>query len=360
MNKHPKRIAAMFAVIIAAAIVYVTPALAQNIGKTIDVVYRDIKIYIDGNLIVPQDATGKIVEPFIYNGTTYLPLRAVGEALGKPVQWDGASNSVFIGETLSQEVTDITVGSAQELVAALGSNRRILLKEGVYNLTAVDPAVINDTSVSYQEIYDGPELLLDGIHNLTIQGAADNKSEIVIDPRYAFVMNFKNCSDINISDVKAGHTEGGYCLGGVFSFENSSGIQIDDAQMYGCGTIGLNLLRATDIKVTNSSIYDCSYGIMTVDYSANVSFDNCVFRDNRGFTMVIVGHTSGFSVENCQFLRNEADYTDDPMFSISQSENVSVKNTEFADNRAYKLIGEDDITFDASNTFENNSFDNAG
>ena len=45
-----------------------------------------------------MDSTGKKIEPFIYNGTTYLPIRAVGEALGKQVQWDQNTKTAFLGD----------------------------------------------------------------------------------------------------------------------------------------------------------------------------------------------------------------------------------------------------------------------
>lgn len=57
-----------------------------------------ISIYLDGQKLTPKDANGKTVEVFAYNGTTYLPVRAIGEALGLKVGWDGPSNSVLIGE----------------------------------------------------------------------------------------------------------------------------------------------------------------------------------------------------------------------------------------------------------------------
>lgn len=66
--------------------------------KTIDVDYLDIKLVVDGKEITPKNVDGKVVEPFAYNGTTYLPVRAVGEALGKTVRWDGATNTVHLGE----------------------------------------------------------------------------------------------------------------------------------------------------------------------------------------------------------------------------------------------------------------------
>ncbi|MBE7036600.1 MAG: copper amine oxidase N-terminal domain-containing protein [Ruminococcaceae bacterium] len=70
---------------------------AKQITERAELFYDNIKIYIDGNEIVPKDATGNIVEPFIMNGTTYLPVRAVGTAFGKNVQWDAATKSAYIG-----------------------------------------------------------------------------------------------------------------------------------------------------------------------------------------------------------------------------------------------------------------------
>jgi len=68
-------------------------------NATIDVFYNNIKLIVDGILVNPTDAGGNTVEPFIYNGTTYLPVRAIGNALGKNVSWDGDTSTVYLGET---------------------------------------------------------------------------------------------------------------------------------------------------------------------------------------------------------------------------------------------------------------------
>ena len=65
--------------------------------QNVSITYRDIKLQIDGVPLTPRDANGNVVEPFIYNGTTYLPVRAVGEAFGKAVEWDGNTNTVYVG-----------------------------------------------------------------------------------------------------------------------------------------------------------------------------------------------------------------------------------------------------------------------
>ncbi|MBQ8540737.1 MAG: NPCBM/NEW2 domain-containing protein [Clostridia bacterium] len=71
---------------------------AKEISENVEVFYNNIKIFIDGAEIVPKDAVGNTVEPFIMNGTTYLPVRAVASAFGKEVEWDGATASVYIGK----------------------------------------------------------------------------------------------------------------------------------------------------------------------------------------------------------------------------------------------------------------------
>jgi hypothetical protein len=78
-------------------------AMADN--KTITVSYNDIKLIIDEKPVTPKDATGKVVEPFIYEGTTYLPVRAVAEALGKDVKWDPATSTVIISGQSKPDTT---------------------------------------------------------------------------------------------------------------------------------------------------------------------------------------------------------------------------------------------------------------
>lgn len=74
------------------------PALADTVMKDIRVAYGGISIYVDGNLQRPTDAAGKPVEAMIYDGTTYLPVRALTNMLtDKAVNWDGDTRSVYIG-----------------------------------------------------------------------------------------------------------------------------------------------------------------------------------------------------------------------------------------------------------------------
>lgn len=62
-----------------------------------DVKVGGITIVVDGQKVNPTDAKGNAVNPLVYNGTTYLPVRAVADALKKAVYWDGPNQTVYVG-----------------------------------------------------------------------------------------------------------------------------------------------------------------------------------------------------------------------------------------------------------------------
>jgi len=67
-------------------------------GTMKELFYNGIKIFVDGAEFKPTDGNGNAVAPFIMDGSTYLPVRAVSNALGVDVQWDGATQSVYLGK----------------------------------------------------------------------------------------------------------------------------------------------------------------------------------------------------------------------------------------------------------------------
>ena len=73
-----------------------TTALATVGNRTAQLVYNNIKIVLNGKEITPTDANGNAVEPFIIDGTTYLPVRGIASALGVNVGWDGATKTVTL------------------------------------------------------------------------------------------------------------------------------------------------------------------------------------------------------------------------------------------------------------------------
>ncbi|MFD0669890.1 peptidylprolyl isomerase [Cohnella sp. GCM10027633] len=58
----------------------------------IKVAFRNLTYMFDGVEKVPTGGKG-----FIYDDTTYVPLRFVSEALGKKVEWDEANSTIWVG-----------------------------------------------------------------------------------------------------------------------------------------------------------------------------------------------------------------------------------------------------------------------
>lgn len=80
-------------------------AYATTGTRSIDVIYDNIKVYKDNVLCELKDANGSVIEPFIYNGTTYMPVRGTANLADMQVTWDGANNSVYLWDELVPDGT---------------------------------------------------------------------------------------------------------------------------------------------------------------------------------------------------------------------------------------------------------------
>lgn len=108
------------------AITLLTVALpAQKALAVANVTARlrpDVTIVIDGEKSVFYNVSGRQVHPVLYNGTTYLPVRAIGELMGMNVDWNGRTKTVTIaGERTTPPTrgTPDTAPSAADIQASL-------------------------------------------------------------------------------------------------------------------------------------------------------------------------------------------------------------------------------------------------
>ena len=172
----------------------------------------------------------------------------------------------------------VRVGTVDELLAAIASDTVIELNEGTYSLTGAKNYGRESGSQNYQwnEAYDGWELEIRNVRNLTLRGAGIGKTLVSTDPRYANVISFSGCRNIEVSGLTAGHTqEPGFCAGGVLYFNGCSSVSIDACGLYGCGVIGVWAQDCSGLSVTASEIYECSYSAVSVYSCRNVRVENC-------------------------------------------------------------------------------------
>lgn len=140
-------------------------AEGRNAQEKKEIYYNNIKIKINGKEIEPKDSNGNVVEPFTISGTTYLPVRAVSEALGKNVGWNGETKTVFI--------------SSIEKVAKI-SNVVIKIIDGV---TCAE--ITSDTPINEYKYY-----------------SLEQPNRLVIDLKNSSLNLEKNSRDINYDGIK--------------------------------------------------------------------------------------------------------------------------------------------------------------
>ena len=75
------------------------PVTALAASGAIRIEVSPISVLVDGEVFRPKDANGNDVMVFTYNGTTYAPLRALAEAYGLEVGYDGERNIAPIADT---------------------------------------------------------------------------------------------------------------------------------------------------------------------------------------------------------------------------------------------------------------------
>ncbi len=99
MNSTRKMIARVGALTLALAMVLALPiASAAGLAQKTITVSTGVDLVVDGVDVIPTDVNGKPVETFLYNGTTYVPIRAITQIFGKGISWDGTTGTVYIGE----------------------------------------------------------------------------------------------------------------------------------------------------------------------------------------------------------------------------------------------------------------------
>ena len=164
-----KRLQGLIAGVLIGAMLTSGMVFAKQISETAELFYNNIKIYIDGREIVPKDVNGNIVEPFIMNGTTYLPVRAISNAFGEDVEWEGATQSVYIGkkdQTKPDNYLDRIQYNDYRKAAEVNGNNKF--------------AVINGTVTDYSgHIYTNGLLLYIGGWSATVENDADRSDMII-------------------------------------------------------------------------------------------------------------------------------------------------------------------------------------
>ena len=207
--------------------------------------------------------------------------------------WNAYAPEVSTPELSVSEDGKVHVTTVDEFLAAIAPDTTIYLEAGTYDLSTAEGYGVSGTERYHWELrFDGPSLVITGVDGLTIEGAGAESVTIAAVPRYADVLSFERCAGLTLRGFTAGHTEEkGACTGGVLYFDLCDDAVIDGCALFGCGIMGITAGSCADMNVSNTEIYDCEYGAVTLNDS-NAVFDNCDIHDNGGPDFQLYGSTA--------------------------------------------------------------------
>lgn len=127
MKNHKSFLAGMLTMLLITCLIGSASATRGVVQKEIE--YQDIKISLDGVVLDLRDAQGNTVEPFKFGGTNYVPARALAEALGLTVAWDGATSTVVLAHPQPTVTQPVDTGLSDSTSNPAESNRTVYTTE---------------------------------------------------------------------------------------------------------------------------------------------------------------------------------------------------------------------------------------
>jgi hypothetical protein len=94
-NKKFRKIAILVAVMML-VMSFSSTGFASWLDQTIKASYRNITVFVNGIQKQARTAQGTVIEPFIVDGTTYVPLRGISEMLGYQVTFNPTTYRIDI------------------------------------------------------------------------------------------------------------------------------------------------------------------------------------------------------------------------------------------------------------------------
>ena len=248
----------------------------------------------------------------------------------------------------------VTVSTIKELYEAIQSNTHIILKEGIYNISQLPPEERENPNLNYWYDYetdsyitnDSDTIAVKYVNDLLIEGEKGAAVKICTEEFSEAPLLFDGCNHISLVNLTLGHeVEPGHCSGAVLSLNNSNSVDVKQCRLYGSGTYGVEAYGSYAIHVEDCRIYECTYGLVSLNSSGDITFKNCNMNNSTGYNMFYMNSSWNVAFENCAVTDNTSAYEDSP-FICSYSGNAAFTNCTFTGNK-YGSLYVGDVVFES-------------
>lgn len=183
------------------------------------------------------------------------------------------------GEDSAVNALTLDVANIDQLVDAVGPNRVIRLAPGDYNLSKVRES--SNEFMSIEPEFDGPQLVLQKLRNTEFCCDGPEPAHLYVEPRYTYPLYLSDCEGVRLRNLRFGHSpEAGQCVGGVVRISQSKTVDLNECDLYGCGTVGLLLQNSESVVVSNCVVRDCNDSFATIEKCRDVMLHHCTLRNN--------------------------------------------------------------------------------
>ncbi len=258
--------------------------------------------------------------------------------------------SIISVSAFSQKTDTIRVSTIDELFEAIASNKVILMAEGNYDISKLDlDKKTNSAKMQIIDYTDDRELLISGVSNLKIIGIGKKQSKIFTTNLRVTVLSFKNCKNITIDNINAGHKGGKgehSCQkdANVIDIYNSENFAIINSILYGSGYIGIYAVNTKKISLIKTTITECSGELLLLDNCMNTTADSCIFSKTNGG--IFIRNCLNLTISNSEISENIMQaYVDDNgnalftyLFDIAASSNIKLIKSHIESNTASYLV----------------------
>ncbi|MHC1724254.1 MAG: stalk domain-containing protein [Aminipila sp.] len=119
-----------------------------TLSNVIAYVKPEVVVQLNQKMQIFKDAKGQRVYPIVYNGNTYLPVRAISALMNEDIQWDNNSKTIYIGKTLSNPNKSKAKRNAQNSGAAQGVDKEDYIKP-TWKSCQVTVSLRSDITIMY-------------------------------------------------------------------------------------------------------------------------------------------------------------------------------------------------------------------